>query len=456
MMKLRRLFIANRGEIALRVLRTCERLGIETVLGVSDADRHSVAARRADHVVRIGAAAPAASYLNIDAIAAAARAAGAQAVHPGYGFLSEKAAFAAACEAAGLVFIGPTPAQLEAVGDKLSARAHALAAAVPVVPGGSAASVQEAAALATKIGYPLLIKAVAGGGGRGMQRVDSRADLERAIDRSMAEAQAAFGDARIYLEHFVAAGRHIEVQVLGDGERSVHLGTRDCSIQRRFQKLIEEAPAPLLSTQLRADIESAALRLADQLRYRGLGTVEMLVDSASDRFYFLEMNARIQVEHPVTEAISGLDLVEEQIRVAEGRPLRWRQSDLHLEGHAIECRINAEDPTRDFRPSPGTVERARLPVGAGIRVDTHIEQGTEITPFYDSLLAKLIVSGTDRAATLDRLRGALAACDIRGVENTVSLHRAILATPEFAAGGVTTAFLPQWLERRNGAAAVLR
>jgi acetyl-CoA carboxylase biotin carboxylase subunit len=452
-MILRRLFIANRGEIALRVQRTCERLGIETVLGVSDADRDSAAARRADFVVRIGAAAPAASYLDIEAVVRAAREAGAQAVHPGYGFLSEKAAFAAACEAAGLVFIGPTPVQLAAVGDKLSARGHALAAAVPVVPGGSAASVEEAGALAAQIGYPILIKAVAGGGGRGMHRVDSPADLSVAIDRSMAEAQAAFGDARVYLEHYVAMGRHIEVQVLGDGVRTVHLGTRDCSIQRRFQKLIEEAPAPHLSAQLRARIESAALRLADHLAYRGLGTVEMLVDCASDRFYFLEMNARIQVEHPVTEAISGLDLVAEQIRVAEGRPLRWRQSDLRLEGHAIECRINAEDHAREFRPSPGTVQRARFAVGTGIRVDTHIEPGTEITPFYDSLLAKLIVFGADRAAAVDRLSVALAACDIQGVENTLALHRAIVSDAEFVTGGVTTAFLPHWLERRQGLAA---
>jgi acetyl-CoA carboxylase biotin carboxylase subunit len=453
-MILRRLFIANRGEIALRVQRTSERLGIETVLGVSDADRHSVAARRADHVVRIGGPMPAASYLNIDAIVGAARASGAQAVHPGYGFLSEKAAFASACEAAGLVFIGPTPAQLAAVGDKLSARGHAFAAGVPLVPGGSAASAPEAAMLAAEIGYPLLIKAVAGGGGRGMRRVDSPEDLSLRIDQSMAEAQAAFGDARVYVEHYVAAGRHIEVQVLGDGVRTVHLGTRDCSIQRRFQKLIEEAPAAHVSAELRTEIESAALRLADRLAYRGLGTVEMLMDCSSGRFYFLEMNARIQVEHPVTEAISGLDLVEEQIRVAEGRPLRWRQSDLRIAGHAIECRINAEDHARDFRPSPGTVERARLAVGAGIRVDTHIEPGTEISPFYDSLLAKLIVHGADRAATVARLSLALASCDIRGVENTLALQRALVATPEFVAGGVTTAFLPQWLERRQGPAAV--
>jgi acetyl-CoA carboxylase biotin carboxylase subunit len=448
-MILRRIFIANRAEIALRVQRTCERLGIETVLGVSDADRDSAAARRADRVARIGASAPAASYLNIASIVRAARESGAEAVHPGYGFLSEKAEFAAACEAAGLVFIGPTPGQLAALGNKLAARQHALNAAVPVVPGGSAANVDEASALAREIGYPLLIKAVAGGGGRGMQRVDSPEDLRFAIDRSMAEAQAAFGDARIYLEQYVAAARHIEVQVLGDGTHAVHLGTRDCSIQRRFQKLIEEAPAPHLSLQLRAAIESAALRLANQLRYRGLGTVEMLLDCASGRFYFLEMNARIQVEHPVTEEITGLDLVAEQIRVAEGRALRWRQHEISIEGHAIECRINAEDSTRGFRPSPGKVERARFAVGAGVRVDTHIEPGAEITSYYDSLLAKLIVSGRDRAAAVARLKLALAACEIRGVACTLALHRALIADPEFAAGGVTTGYLPRWLGRRD-------
>jgi acetyl-CoA carboxylase biotin carboxylase subunit len=452
-MILRRLFIANRGEIALRVLRTCERLGIESVLGVSDADRDSAAARRADYIVRIGAAAPAASYLNIAALVRAARAAGAQAVHPGYGFLSEQAAFAAACEAAGLVFIGPTPAQLAAVGDKLSARQQAQDAGVAVVPGGAAASFDEACTLAREIGYPLLIKAVAGGGGRGMQRVDSPEDLRFAIDRSMAEAQAAFGDARIYLEHYVAAGRHIEVQVLGDGARVVHLGTRDCSVQRRFQKLIEEAPAPCLAAPLRAGIESAALRLADRLGFRGLGTVEMLLDCVSGRSYFLEMNARIQVEHPVTEMITGLDLVAEQIRVAEGRPLRWRQSDLRLVGHAIECRINAEDSSRNFAPSPGMVESARFAVGTGIRVDTHVEPGTPITPFYDSLLAKLIVGASDRGAAVRRLNVALGVCEIRGVANTLAMHRAIAADPEFAAGGMTTGYLPRWLERHARAEA---
>jgi acetyl-CoA carboxylase biotin carboxylase subunit len=450
-MILRRIFIANRGEIALRVIRTCERLGIETVLAVSAADRDSVAARRADQIVCIGAAPSAASYLNVAAVVGGARRSRADAIHPGYGFLSEQAPLAQGCEAAGLVFIGPAAAQLSAVGDKLSAREHALAAGLPVIPGGAAATASEAQALARSIGYPILIKAVAGGGGRGMQRVDLPADIDAAIDRSMAEAQAAFGDARVYLERYVAAGRHIEVQVLGDGERVLHLGTRDCSIQRRFQKLIEEAPAPDLAPDLRAAIESAAVAFAAHLKYRGLGTVEMLLDCERGSFHFLEMNARIQVEHPATEAICGLDLVAEQISVAEGRALRLRQEDVRCAGHAIECRINAEDWRNDFQPSPGRVRLARFAAGDGIRVDTHIEAGAEMPPFYDSLMAKLIVHGRDRAAAVHRLGLALRHCEISGVANTLSLHREIVGDAGFAAGGMRTSFLDGFLAARAAA-----
>jgi acetyl-CoA carboxylase biotin carboxylase subunit len=449
---LRRIFIANRGEIALRVIRTCERLGIQTVLGVSAADRDSTAARRADQIVCIGPAPPGASYLNITAVVSAARRSRADAIHPGYGFLAERAEFAHACTAAGLVFIGPTAGQLAAVGDKLCARRHALAAGLAVIPGGAAASPGEAQSLAQSIGYPILIKPVAGGGGRGMHRADSPADFARAIDRSMAEAQASFGDTRLYLERYVAAGRHIEVQVLGDGERVVHLGTRDCSIQRRYQKLIEEAPAPQLSAALRAAIESAAVALGMHLRYRGLGTVEMLLDCERDCFYFLEMNARIQVEHPVTEEICGLDLVAEQIAVAEGHVLRVRQDQVRCDGHAIECRINAEDWRRDFRPSPGRVRLARFAAGAGIRVDTHVESGMEIPPYYDSLLAKLIVHGSDRAAAVRLLAGALGRCEIHGVANTLALHRELAGDTQFAAGGMRTAFLERFLAARSATA----
>jgi len=444
-MILRRVLIANRGEIALRVIRTCERLGIETVLAVSAADQDSVPARRADRIVCIGPAPSHASYLDVAAVVKAARETGAQAIHPGYGFLSENAALASACAASGIVFIGPTVAQLAAVGDKLSARRHALDAGLPVVPGGAVANLEEARTLVASIGFPVLIKAVAGGGGRGMQRVESAADLESAIDRSTAEARAAFGDGRVYLERYVAAGRHIEVQVLGDGERVIHLGTRDCSIQRRYQKLIEEAPAPLLEPGMRSAIESAAVTFAVHLAYRGLGTVEMLLDCERECFYFLEMNARIQVEHPVTELICGLDLVAEQIAVAEGRPLRLTQGDICFDGHAIECRINAEDWRQDFKPSPGRVDFAGFVAGAGIRVDTHVESGVEIPPFYDSLMAKIIVHGATRAAALGRLADALRHSTIRGVANTLSLHRAIIADPPFAAGGLHTGYLERFL-----------
>jgi acetyl-CoA carboxylase, biotin carboxylase subunit len=455
---LRRVLVANRGEIAVRILRSCRSLGIETVLAVSDADRDSLPARLADAVIRIGPAAPAASYLNVAAVVDAALAAGADAVHPGYGFLSESPRLARACTAAGLVFIGPTAAQLEAVGDKLAARSRASAAGLPVVPGGAAGrgaakNSAEVAELAELTGWPLLVKAVGGGGGRGLRPVHDPADLEAAIERASAEADAAFGDPRVYLERYVQPGRHVEVQLLGDGERVIHLGDRDCSVQRRYQKLLEEAPAPLLDDGLRDQIRRAGVTFGKVLRYRGLGTVEFLVDAERGAFYFLEMNARIQVEHPVTEAISGLDLVAEQIAVAEGRPLRLDQHDLALAGHAIECRINAEDPDDGFRPSPGTVTRAVFPAGPGIRVDTHVQAGSAVPPGYDSLLAKVIVSGRDRAEALARLRSALARCEITGVATTIPVHARLAAAEEFARGGVDTGYLARFLaDRRVGTA----
>jgi len=455
---LRRVLVANRGEIAVRILRSCRSLGIETVLAVSDADRDSLPARLADAVIRIGPAAPAASYLNVAAVVDAALAAGADAVHPGYGFLSESPRLARACTAAGLVFIGPTAAQLEAVGDKLAARSRASAAGLPVVPGGAAGrgaakNSAEVAELAELTGWPLLVKAVGGGGGRGLRPVHDPADLEAAIERASAEADAAFGDPRVYLERYVQPGRHVEVQLLGDGERVIHLGDRDCSVQRRYQKLLEEAPAPLLDDGLRDQIRQAGVTFGKVLRYRGLGTVEFLVDAERGAFYFLEMNARIQVEHPVTEAISGLDLVAEQIAVAEGRPLRLDQHDLALAGHAIECRINAEDPDDGFRPSPGTVTRAVFPAGPGIRVDTHVQAGSAVPPGYDSLLAKVIVSGRDRAEALARLRSALARCEITGVATTIPVHARLAAAEEFARGGVDTGYLARFLaDRRVGTA----
>ncbi|MGZ4544558.1 MAG: acetyl-CoA carboxylase biotin carboxylase subunit [Blastococcus sp.] len=443
--RIRRLLIANRGEIAARVIRTCTRLGIESVLAASDADLESLPARLADRVVRLGPAAAAQSYLDPAAVVRAAQAVGADAVHPGYGFLSENPSLARACAAAGIVFVGPAPESLEAVGDKLKARSHALAAGLPVVPGGEAADFAGARGVAAEIGYPLLVKAVGGGGGRGMKLVSDAADLAHTLDLAVSEAAAAFGDPRVYLERFVSSGRHVEVQVLGDGTRAVALGDRDCSVQRRYQKLFEEAPAPLIGEALRAEMAEAVLKLCAHLGYRGLGTVELLVDRERGTFYFLEMNARIQVEHPVTEMVTGLDLVAEQLAVAEGLPLRLRQDDVVVTGHAVECRINAEDWTAGFRPSPGRIDRVLLPVGEGIRVDTHVQGGTVVPPYYDSLLAKLIVHGTDRTDALDRARAALELLRIEGVTTTVPVHQALLADPEFRAGGVDTAFFERFL-----------
>jgi len=446
-MVLRRVLVANRGEIAVRILRSCRSLGIETVLAVSDADAGALPARLADATIRIGPAAPAASYLDVAAVVGAARAAQADAVHPGYGFLSESPRLARACADAGLVFIGPTAGQLEAVGDKLAARGRAAAAGLPVVPGGAVSGAAEAAGLAERLGWPVLVKAAGGGGGRGLRPVRRPADLGAAVERAIAEAGAAFGDPRVYLERYVQPGRHVEVQLIGDGQRVVHLGDRDCSVQRRYQKLLEEAPAPRLGDALRAKIRGAAVAFGELLGYRGLGTVEFLVDAERGRFWFLEMNARIQVEHPVTEAICGLDLVAEQIAVAEGRPLRLAQGGVRLAGHAIECRINAEDPADGFRPSPGTVTRAVFPAGPGIRVDTHLQAGSAVPAGYDSLLAKVIAGGRDRAEALARLRSALARCEITGVATTIPLHAALTAQPEFARGGVDTGYLARFLDR---------
>lgn len=441
-----RVLVANRGEIAVRVLRTCRRLGLGTVLVVSDADRDSLGARLADQVLCVGPARASDSYLNMAAVVHAALASGAQAVHPGYGFLSERAAFAQAVQDAGLVFIGPTAAQIAQVGDKLAARALAQQAGVPVAPGGEVDSLADALQLAQHIGYPVLIKAVGGGGGRGLKRANDAAQLSALYALASAEALSAFGDARVYVECFVTQGRHVEVQVLGDGQRLIHLGDRDCSVQRRYQKLIEEAPAPGLNAGLRQALHEAACRFAGRIGYRSLGTVEFLVDVPRQQFYFLEMNARIQVEHPVTEMVTGLDLVEEQLRIAQGEALRWTQADVRCQGHAIECRLNAEDPAQGFRPSPGTVSRVRWPEGPGLRVDTHIEAGARVPPYYDSMLAKLIAHADTRAAALARLDTALAATALEGVLTNTALHRRVLASPGFAAGGVDTGFLERLLE----------
>jgi len=447
-MTIRRILIANRGEIAVRIIRTCQRLGIETVLAVSEADRESLGARLATRAVCIGPGRPSESYLRVETIVQAALGTGCDAIHPGYGFLSERPALARLCEEEGIIFIGPTAAQIEAVGDKLRARAEAIAADVPVVPGGPVEDLDEAKRLAAQIGAPLLVKAVGGGGGRGMKLVEDLADLPATLDMASAEAGAAFGDARVYLERYVAQGRHVEVQLLGDGAGTViHLGERDCSVQRRYQKLIEETLAPALPEAIRAAMHAAAVRFAARLHYRGAGTVEFLYDVAREQFYFLEMNARIQVEHPVTEMVTGVDLIAQQVAIARGDGLSLAQSDIRLSGAAVECRINAEDPARDFMPSPGRVVKALWPSGEGIRVDTHIIDGAMIPPFYDSMVAKIIAHGPDRDTAIVRLWKALKDTRIEGVATNLAFQADLLDDPDFIAGGVDTGWLGRRLAR---------
>lgn len=451
MSALRRVYVANRGEIAVRVIRACQAMGIETVLGVSDADRESLGARLADRTVCIGPASAAKSYLSSDVLITAAVGTGCDAIHPGYGFLSERPVFQRACAEAGLQFIGPSAQAIDSMGDKLKAIQIARKAGVPVVPGseqlGDLSSAQKAA---TEIGYPCLLKASAGGGGRGMRIVRSDDDLRAAFQSAQAEALAAFGDDTVYLEKFIEQARHIEIQVLGDTHGNlVHLFERDCSTQRRHQKLIEEAPSPVLSEARRQEMAAAALSLAREVGYYSAGTVEFVFDAKEDRFYFLEMNTRIQVEHPVTEAVTGVDLVQEQIRVAAGLPLSVKQEDIRLNGHAIEVRINAEDPTANFRPSPGRLTQWSIPAGPGVRLDTHCYEGYAIPVHYDSLLAKMIAHGRQREHATQVLVGALKAARIKGVHTTVPLHLAVLSHPTFQDGQVTTRwlendFLPQW------------
>ena len=448
-MNIRRILIANRGEIAARIIRTCRTLGIETVLAASEADVDSLPARMADSVSVIGPPPSVRSYLDPAAVVAAAVAAKVDAIHPGYGFLSENAVLARACREAGVIFIGPTEEQLGNIGDKLRARDLAIRAGLPVVPGGAVDTLEDAHRLVAEIGCPILVKAVGGGGGRGMKLIEDPAQTKHTVELAMAEADAAFKDPRVYVERYVARGRHVEVQLLGDGTQVIHLGDRDCSIQRRYQKMVEEAPAPLLPEYLRRKMHEAAVAFGAAMGYRGLGTVEFLVDVDRGEFYFLEMNARIQVEHPVTEAITGLDLVAEQISVAEGRPLRITQDAVRFSGHAVEYRLNAEDCRADFRPSPGTVVMAAFPAGSGIRVDSHIEAGAAVPPYYDSLLAKIIVHGDDRADALARARVALANCRIDGVQTNLAMHRALLDDTEFETGGVDTAYFKRFWAREQ-------
>ena len=446
-MAIRRILIANRGEIAARIIRTCRKLDIETVLAVSEADRDSLPATLADRTVCIGPARSSDSYLKADTIVQAALGTKADAIHPGYGFLSERPVLAQLCEAHGVVFIGPTAAQIEAVADKLRARAEAVSAGVPVAPGATVTSVAEAMAAGREIGTPLLVKAASGGGGRGMKRVDRLEDLPAAMELASAEAQAAFGDARVFLERYIGRARHVEVQVLGDGRGGSTTwasATARCSgvIKSCSRNHPQAAYRRIATPSARG---GGALRRSPVLSRRGHGGVSRR--QQQDSFYFLEMNARIQVEHPVTEAVTGFDLIAEQISIASGAGLSFAQSDVHIEGCAIECRVNAEDPDNNFAPSPGIAREAIWPGGEGIRVDTHIVPGSRIPPFYDSLLGKVIAHGTDRKSALERLRAAIAAVRIVGVKTNLSFHAMLLADPEFQAGGVDTGFVERLLAR---------
>jgi acetyl-CoA carboxylase biotin carboxylase subunit len=449
------LLIANRGEIAVRIIRAARELGLRTVQVYSQADADSLAVRLADDAVEIGPPHAAKSYLNVDAILAAAQESGADAIHPGYGFLAENADFAEAVEAAGLTFVGPKGATIRLLGDKVAAREVATNAGVPIVPGspGRIDDPEVARDIAARTGFPVLIKAAAGGGGRGIRVANDQAEFDRLAPQASAEARAAFGDGGIYIEKLVQRARHIEVQILGDGENVVHCFERECSLQRRRQKVWEEAPAAPLTDDQRRDLCGAAVALARSVFYRGAGTLEFLYNDATGEFYFLEMNTRIQVEHPVTEFITGIDLVREMLRIANGEPLRLRQEDIRMSGHAIECRINAEDPANNFMPAPGVVESLVVPGGPGVRFDTMLYPGYAIPPFYDSLLGKLVVWDESRESALRRLERALMELEIAGVKTTTPLHRALAANPEVRSGNFHTRFLEQWLEREPSALA---
>jgi acetyl-CoA carboxylase, biotin carboxylase subunit len=437
----RRVLIANRGEVAVRIVRACHELGIEAVAVYSTADQDSLHVQLADQAVHVGPPAAAQSYLNVPSLVAAATTTGCEAVHPGWGFLAENATFAAACEDNDVVFVGPRPESIEVMGDKIRAKEAAGAAGVPLVPGSDgAATLEQARVLAGEVGFPLLLKAAAGGGGRGMRLVADAEELEFAYRTAAAEAQAAFSDGSLYVERAIVGARHVEIQVLGDGEgRVLTLGERDCSIQRRHQKLVEEGPSPAVTEEIRAQMEDAARRATEALRYRGAGTIEFLLD-ADGRFYFIEMNTRLQVEHPVTELLTGVDLAQSQLRIAAGEGLP-HEGRAELRGHAIELRINAEDPAHDFRPAPGPVTRFRPPLGPGVRVDTHVVDGYVIPPYYDSLVAKVIVWAEDRPAALRRAVRALTEFELEGVPTTRELAIDILESDEFAGGDYTTAFL---------------
>ena len=448
---MRRVLVANRGEIALRIVRAAHDVGLEAVAVHSTADASAPHVRLADHAVEIGPAPASKSYLDVDALLDAARASEADAVHPGYGFLSERESFAQAVEDAGLVFVGPAPGHIALMGDKARARETARAAGVPTIPGsdGAVDDAGAAVAVAEEIGYPVALKAAGGGGGRGIRIAEDFEAVRSGFAVASREAGGAFDDPRLYVERFVSPARHVEVQVLGDGTAAVHLFERECSLQRRRQKIVEESPAPHLPDAVRGGLCEAAVALCREVGYRSAGTVEFLVDADTDEFFFIEMNTRIQVEHPVSELVTGIDLVAEQLRIAGGEPLGIEQDAVTARGCALELRVNAEDPEQGFVPSPGPITRLVLPSGPWVRLDTWLEPGAEVPPFYDSLLAKLIVWGPDRATAVRRTRRALAELEIEGVSTTAPLLATLLDEDWFAAGDFHTGTLEAWLGQRH-------
>ncbi len=445
-----KILIANRGEIALRIIRACKELGIETVAVYSEVDADSLHVRLADEAVCIGKAMPSSSYLNIPSIISAAEITDVEAIHPGYGFLAEDAHFAEICESCQIKFIGPTPENMRLMGDKMTAKETMKKVGIPVIPGSDSVikTKEDALKEAKRIGYPVIIKASAGGGGKGMRVCHNDVRLVSAFLTAQSEAEAAFGNSAVYMEKYIEAPRHVEIQILADEKGNVvHLGERDCTIQRRHQKLIEESPSPALGEKMRKKMGESAVVGAKAVNYRGAGTIEFLVDG--DQFYFMEMNTRIQVEHPVTEMITGMDLIKEQIKVAAGQKLSVKQEDVKFSGHAIECRINAEDPDHDFRPSPGKISALNIPGGPGIRVDTHVYAGYEIPPFYDSMIAKLIAYGKNRTDALKTMRRALDEFLVEPIKTTVAFHKRVMIDSDFMKGDVSTHFVEKFFPREE-------
>jgi acetyl-CoA carboxylase biotin carboxylase subunit len=444
MKSISRVLIANRSEIALRVIRACRDMGIESVAAVSEADRDSLPARLADRAVCIGPPPSAESYLRVGTIITAALGTGSDAIHPGYGFLAEQPELPEACAEHGIAFIGPTAENIRTMGDKLWARKIVKGLGIPVIPGSELVRDHaQARKVADTVGYPVLLKAAAGGGGKGIKTAATAQEVKAVFEEASAEARAAFGDDRIYIEHFIPDARHIECQIIADRHgNAIHLFERDCSLQRRYQKMVEEAPSPVVSPELRTEITQAALRIVEHIRYENAGTVEFIFDQSQGTFYFLEMNTRIQVEHPVTEMITGVDLVKEQLRVAAGNMLSLSQTEIRASGHAIECRINAESPQAEFQPCPGRITRWIPPEGPGIRLDSHCYEGYFVPPYYDSLIAKLITWGEDRAEAIERMQSALEGFHISGIDTTIPFHQFIMQNPDFLNGKVNT----KWIE----------